>query len=145
MLARGVRTGPENAGVPFDPETVRPLNEELEVFRLTRTDDHDSPEWLKSFRSRRALGLPPRPRTEEAANALLMDGVSVSRDEAKLRKDALRVRKRKPHLGGALAKLRIRPDPGIRIAEWGPPGHLTIWAPAERLASAVVDTLPIED
>ena len=129
----------------FDPGAIRYLDQEIEVFRLTRTDDDGSPEWIDSFRSRRELGLPPRPRTAEEAHNELMDGISVSRDKEKLRKDAVRVRRRKPHLGGAIAKLRLKPDREIRVAEWGPPGHLTIWAPPERLAGAVVDTLAIEE
>lgn len=121
----------------FAEELIEALEESLDVYRLVRTLDPADPEWIRSFMSRDELGCPPR--GPEVRHPIVARGVSVSRDRNRLEKDGARVRRRRPHLGGGIAQIVFEPATGIQVAEWGAPGHLTIWAPALMLADAVVD------
>jgi hypothetical protein len=128
--------------VPGLPELVEPVgiaqDEELVVYRVVPTQDTDSEDFLRSFMSHRALGLPPRgPETD---SLLIYDGISVyDRREA-----AIETGRRYSALGRYVAQLKIGADDGITYFRWGPPSHLTLWGEPLKLILAVVDTIVID-
>lgn len=128
---------------PTELRLIR-LDEELEVFRLTATDDPADPVFEDSFRSRYELDLPPRRNTPEEGHAPLLMGVSVFRRVEQAMETGLRVRARGRNIGDYVARLRLRPDEGFDLADTGSRGHLTIWCDSVKLAASVVDIVPLQ-
>ena len=130
---------------PYPDELrLRRLDHELEVFRLTVTDDREDPAFQDSFRSRYDLDLPPRRSTPEEEHAALLMGISVFRRQEQAMKTARKVRIARRDIGGYVARLLLVPEIGLNIADTGSRGHLTIWGDAVKLAASVVDIVPIE-
>jgi hypothetical protein len=112
--------------------------EELQVFRIVRTDDVDMPEFAESSRSHAALGLPPR--GVEETHRLIYEGISVFES----REAAGATARKYPRIGSYVAELRITPDTGVRYLRWGARGHLTLWGDPIKLSQTAVDTLFVE-
>jgi hypothetical protein len=119
--------------------------EELTVFRVTRSDDHTSQDFLDSFRSRAELGLPPRPGTPEQTHPQIHEGISVYDTQAAAVETARAVRRAGRDIGGYVTEVRLDHTVGARRFSWGARGHLTLWADSLMLAEAAVDTISIED
>ncbi len=117
----------------------------MTVFRVVATPDIAEPSFVDSFRSRAELGLPPRPRTPEAANALIHSGISVFETAAAAAETALAVRRVGRDIGGFVAELLLSDKLPLRYWAWGSPGHLTLWCYAISLSSTVVGTMPITE
>jgi hypothetical protein len=113
--------------------------EEVVAYRIVRTEDRDHSAFERSFTSRAALGLPPRRGTPEERHPELADGLSAYRSREAAMGTALSLIERDRSVGEYIAKVVLRGGMGVRIAVWGPPGHLTIWGNALTLCQATVD------
>lgn len=113
------------------------------AFRLVRTDDSTSPEFTNSFRSRSALGHPPRAWTQEGSNPEIGDGISAYRACEDAAATARKARRRGRDIGEYVAEMHLQEGQGIEIAEWGAHGHLTIWGDPLMLVLQVVDIVPV--
>ncbi len=127
--------------LPPDPE-IEPLelakDEELVVFRVVRSADPTAADYVESFRSHSALGIPPRGKAK--THPLIYEGISVfDRAEA-----AVETAQRFPRIGSHVAELRIRVETGVRYLKWGPRGHLTLWGDSLKIAESTVDIIPID-
>jgi hypothetical protein len=118
--------------------------EELAAFRIVRTDDREAPAFVESFRSRTALGLPPRTWTQEGSNPEIADGISAFRTATAAAATARAAEARGRGFGNFVAELRLSAATDVEIAEWGSPGHLTIWGDALMLSHTATDIVPIE-
>jgi hypothetical protein len=118
--------------------------QELVVFRITRTDDHDSVDFADSFRSRAELGLPPRPGTPEQTHPQIHDGISVYDTREAATATARAVRRAGRDIGGYVTQLRLDPTTGASYFRWGARGHLTLWADPLMLIETATDTISIE-
>jgi hypothetical protein len=118
--------------------------EEYVAYHVVKTDDRDDPAFEESFTSRRALGLPPRLQTQEGPNPEVADGISAYKTADAASDSALAAIKRGKGFGEFVAELHLQPGNGIRIAEWGRRGHLTIWADPLILCSSATDIVRIE-
>jgi hypothetical protein len=126
------------------PEELVPLEvspeTEMTVYRVVDTDDLRSPQLVDCFRSHAELGIPPRRNSPHISHPAIYHGVSMrdSFDRAAALAAAF------PALGDFVARIRLDRVPGATYWFWGKePGHLTVWAPAVKLARATVDILPI--
>jgi hypothetical protein len=118
--------------------------EELTVYRVVRTDQRGTPEFVDSFKSRAELGLPPRRNTPEAAHPLIHQGISVyERREAAI-ETARHIRRIGRDIGGYVAEMLIPSGVCVRYLRWGARGHLTLWAEPLMLSELSVDTIPID-
>jgi hypothetical protein len=122
--------------VPAPTELAK--DDVLLVYRVVRTDDRESPDFIDSFRSHSELGLPPR--SLEVTHPQVFEGVSVW----DTRKAAIETARCYPKLGNYVAELRLTRDTGVTYYRWRPRGHLTIWADALNLVNYVVDTICVD-
>jgi hypothetical protein len=117
--------------------------EVVTVYRVVRTADQVSPEFVDDFRSRSELGLPPRRNTPEDVHPQVHEGISVFRSREALTRVIMTARRAGRDLGGYVAELQLTADVGVTYHEWGSPGHLTLWGDAVKLSEAVVDTIEV--
>lgn len=118
--------------------------EVFSAFRAVRTDDREAPAFVESFRSRTALGLPPRTWTQEGANPEIADGVSAFTTVRAAAATARAAAARGRGFGNYVAELSLSAEIDVEIAEWGSPGHLTIWGDALMLSRTATDIVPVE-
>jgi hypothetical protein len=130
------------------PDQLEPVpiakGETLTVFRVTRSDDHSSTEFLDSFRSRADLGLPPRSGTPEQTHPQINEGISVYETKEAAAETARRVRRIGRDIGGYVTELHLDHTAGASYLRWGPRGHLTVWGDSLKLAQMATDTIAIE-
>ena len=117
-------------------------HEEVVAYRVVLTDDREHEDFVRSFMSRGALGLPPRRGTPEERHPSLAEGISAyfEREEA-----AQTARLTTFRIGRFTAELHLRPGMGVTIAVWGARGHLTVWGDPLILMTAVADIVSAEE
>lgn len=115
------------------------------VYRVVKTAAPAAADFEESFKSRAALGLPPRQHTVEGDHPELARGISVFATREAAAGTARAVRRRGRDLGGFVARLIVTGDGETKFARWGSPGHLTIWGGSLKLAQSAVDIFPIDD
>lgn len=118
--------------------------EAFDAYRVVRMDDRSDPAFVESFKSRTALGLPPREWTQEGANPEIADGISAFRSLEAAAGTARAAAARGRGFGDFVAVLPLSADMEVEIAEWGSPGHLTIWGDALMLSHTATDIVPVE-
>jgi hypothetical protein len=111
--------------------------DELVAYRIVRTDDRESEDFVRSFLSHEALGLPPR--GPEQTHPLIHQGISMY----ETLKAAVETARRYPAIGAFVAEVRLTHSDEVKYLCWGPPGHLTIWAEPLKVAQAVADTIAV--
>jgi len=109
------------------------------AYHVVRTRDREHPDFLTSFRSRIALGLPPRTWTQEGANPEIADGISAYMTGEAAQETARAANARGRGFGEYVAEMRLTGNSGIEIVEWGANGHLTIWGDPLILSQTVTD------
>ena len=119
----------------------RPIgdDEEYVAFRLVHSSDRESDAFLNSLKSRSALDLPPRRHIGETAE--LASGISAYRTREQAISTGRTALERGRDLGRFVAELRLTST--CDIAEWGSPGHLTIWGDPLMLASQTTDIVSV--
>jgi hypothetical protein len=120
-------------------------DEEYVVYRVVLTDDTAHEAFLQSFQSRGERGLPPRRGTPEERHPSLNDGVSAFRTRSAAAGSAEAAIARGRGFGDFTAAIRLRGGCGIDIAEWGSPGHLTVWGDALILRDAATDIVRVTE
>lgn len=117
---------------------LRP-GETLTVWRIVRSEHHDDPVFVNSFRSHYELS--EEPRQVERTSSVLHMGISTYLEESVAHGTAQRFRK----LGDWVARLDLQPGNGFNYAHTGHRLHLTIWGDAIMLSNATVDTNPVSE
>ena len=129
----------------LDEIRITPLDAgELLLFRAVPTDDRDSPEFTRAFRSRLELQLPPRGGTPEHRFRALASGISVRDSGEALVASVRHFRKKGRELGPYAARLRLVGGQGFSTARWGARYHLTVWGDPVKLAQSAVDIFYID-
>lgn len=110
-----------------------PRGNEIDVFRIVRSNNRGDPAFLDSLRSHYELSQEPR-KVERRWTVLHM-GISVymSQDQAS------QTARRWPKLGDYIARLELQAEHGFNVARTGHAGHLTLWAEPVKLRDATVD------
>jgi len=125
--------------MPLEALNVVPVEGEPRVvYRAVSTDDVESPELIESFKSSAALGLPPRKGSPEERSEFIHGGISCWRT----RRQAEKVAQRWGH-GDFIAEVRLAPDEGVLVAEWGSRGHVTVSADPVKLRDMTVDIVAV--
>jgi hypothetical protein len=119
--------------------TVVPVEgDERVVYRAVTTTDRQSDEFIECFKSSDELGLPPRKGSPEERFCLIHNGVSFYNTHRQAEKVAKRWGK-----GDFVAEVRLAPDQGICVAEWGSRGHVTVWSDPVKLAGMTADVVAV--
>jgi hypothetical protein len=126
--------------MPLDELRVIPVDEPRTVFRVVTTADRQTGDFVDSFKSSDALGLPPRRGSPEERFSLIHTGISCFRTQRQAEKVAARWGK-----GDFVAELRLVPGEGVCLAEWGSRGHVTVWADPVKLADMTVDIQAVSE
>ena len=114
------------------------------MFRIVKSPDMDSDEFVDSMLSRAAKGLPPRAGTPEETHPLIHEGISVYDTPQKAAATARRLRSAGRGVGDYVAELLLAENTDVLYLPWGPRGHLTVWGDPIKLAESAVDTIPID-
>jgi hypothetical protein len=125
-----------------DRETVVE-GEEMTVFRIVKTADRNSSAFVACFRSRKEQGRPPQRGTPQETHPAIYVGITCWDTAERAIATELQLRKADRGVGDFVAAVRLDQVAGATYYFWGPPGHLTVWADAIKLAEATVDILPI--
>jgi len=91
-----------------------------------------------AMRSNYETGRPTHPADLRAT--VLHMAVSMFEDAEVLSHLA---RRRPDRVGTHVARVLLRPDRGICLADTGSPGHWSIWGVPDELATCVVDVIPV--
>jgi hypothetical protein len=118
--------------------------EEMTVFRVTRSDDQSSEEFVDSFRSHAELGIPPVRGSPDETHPQIYDGISVFDTQARALATARSVRRAGRDIGAFVTEVHLHHRLDVRFLYWGSKGHLTLWGDCLKLVQAAVDTIPIE-
>jgi len=108
------------------------------VYRVVASPDRTDEEFIDSFRSSHARGLPPRTGSPEERFGLIHTGISCFETRRQAEKVAIRW-----GLGDHVAEVQLAPDEGICVAEWGSRGHMTVWGDPVKLADMTVDVVAV--
>lgn len=110
----------------------------LEVYRVTTTDDRDSPEFMECFMSNFALDRPPRKL--EVGSAIIHMGISCWRSY----NAAAGLARIFPQIGSYVARVTLAGGNGFNVAltgraegSEGRSQHLTVWGDPVKLAASV--------
>jgi len=120
------------------PIEIHP-DEEMTVYRVVVTDVRDCDQFVDCFRSHAELGIPPRRNSPEIVNPAIYHGTSMQDRPDRAAASAIAY----PRLGDFVAEVRLDEVAGATYWFWGPPGHLTVWGDAVKLAEATVDILSV--
>jgi hypothetical protein len=126
--------------MPLEELHVVPVDEPRTVYRVVTTDDRQHADYVDSFKSSEALGLPPRTGSPEERFGLIHTGISCFRTLRQAEKVAQKWGK-----GGFVAEVSLQPRQGICLAEWGSRGHVTVWGDPVKLADMTVDIEAVQE
>lgn len=95
---------------------------------------------VSGMRSNYEEGRRPHPAERKAIVTFM--AVSMFEDGDRLRNFA---RQRPDRIGTHVARVVLRPDLGICLADTGSEGHWSVWGLPRRLADCIVDVIAVDD
>jgi hypothetical protein len=113
-----------------------PEDEDLELFRIVRSDSPDAARLRAYFMSNFQSGKPPR--GTESRLAVLQMGLSMYEEASQAEQTAQLF----PVIGRYIARLVLTSRNGFNLASTGQAGHWTVWGQPDQFVAAVADIYP---